>query len=101
MVRLAALLVFTVVFTVLAQAQNLTHNYPVPDPLTLADAQPVKDAATWTTQRRPELIRLFEENVYGKTPAGHTDIRVMPPLVDLKALKGKAVRKQVTIYCSD
>ena len=101
MVRLAALLVFTVVFTVLAQAQNLTHNYPVPDPLTLADAQPVKDAATWTTQRRPELIRLFEENVYGKTPAGHTDIRVMPPLVDLKALKGKAVRKQVTIYFSD
>ncbi len=107
MVRCASVLLLAV----LAQAQTPTYkynfdeakvaNYALPDPLTLANGQPVKDVATWTAKRRPELMALFEDQVYGKTPAGHTDIRVTPPLVDLKALKGKAVRKQVTIYFSD
>ena len=107
MVRCASILLLAV----LAQAQTPTYkynfdeakvaNYALPDPLTLANGQPVKDVATWTAKRRPELMALFEDQVYGKTPAGHTDIRVTPPLIDLKALKGKAVRKQVTIYFSD
>src|SRR4051812_34866460 len=62
--------------------------YTIPDPLTTASGQPVKDAQTWTTQRRPELMALFEEQIYGKTPEGHLDIRSTPPLIDPKALKG-------------
>jgi len=39
--------------------------------------------------------------IYGKTPAGHTETRATQPLIDAKALKGKAVRKQVTIFFTD
>src|SRR5215467_5570441 len=43
-------------------------NYTLPDPVTLANGKPVKDAKTWTEKRRPELVRLFEENQYGRMP---------------------------------
>jgi hypothetical protein len=28
----------------------------------------VIDAQTWRTKRRPEILRLFETHVYGRTP---------------------------------
>ena len=37
-------------------------NYTLPDPLTLADGKPVRDAMTWTEKRRPEIVKLFVEN---------------------------------------
>ena len=43
--------------------------YQLPDPLRLADGRAVTDAATWRNERRPELLRLFEEHVYGKAPS--------------------------------
>jgi len=44
--------------------------YTLPDPLVLADGRKVADARTWREKRRPELLRLFETHVYGRTPAG-------------------------------
>ena len=44
--------------------------YSLPDPLTGADGTPIKDAAAWRSQRRPELMQLFEQEVYGRTPVG-------------------------------
>ena len=41
------------------------------------------------------------EAIYGKTPTTQIDIRATDPHVDAKALKGKAVRKQVTIFFTD
>jgi len=43
--------------------------FTLPDPLTLANGKRVKDAATWTKQRRPELIRLYEQEIWGRIPA--------------------------------
>jgi hypothetical protein len=71
--------------------------YVLPEALALADGQPVKDAATWTGRRRPELLRLFEENVYGRGPARPEGMRFEPVEVDQKALGGKATRKQIRI----
>jgi hypothetical protein len=42
--------------------------YTLPDPLVLANGKPVRDARTWTEKRRPEIVRLFEENQYGRSP---------------------------------
>ena len=43
-------------------------HYTLPDPLVLNDGQRVTDAATWREKRRPEVLRLFEQYVYGKAP---------------------------------
>jgi len=40
----------------------------LPDPLTLNDGQRVTSAKLWWEKRRPELIELFEKNVYGRVP---------------------------------
>jgi (4-O-methyl)-D-glucuronate---lignin esterase len=87
----------------MAQEQNVNYDearvpaYTLPDPLTLADGQPVKDAATWRTRRRPELLRLFEENEYGRSPGPSAGMRFEPVEVDPKALGGQATRKQIRI----
>src|SRR5262249_60892269 len=43
--------------------------YTLPDPLVMLDGTPGKDAKTWTEKRRPEILNVFEEHAYGRTPA--------------------------------
>lgn len=74
-----------------------TGNYTVPDPLRLADGKPVKDARTWREKRRPELVRLFEENQFGRMPGRPTGLSFDVFDKGTPALDGQAVRKQVTI----
>ena len=74
--------------------------YTVPDPLTLENGERVTDSRTWVERRRPELLALFEDQVYGKTPSGSPPVHTDQVAVDTKALSGKAIRKQVTIYFS-
>jgi hypothetical protein len=57
----------------------------------------VTDAKTWTSERRPELLRLFETQVYGRTPAGGPRPRFEVVKTDPSALGGKATRKDVAI----
>ena len=71
--------------------------YTLPDPLVLADGRKVSDARTWTSERRPELLRLFETHVYGRTPAGGPRPRFEVVKTDRSALGGKATRKDVAI----
>src|SRR6476469_4032224 len=42
--------------------------YTLPDPLVLANGKPVRDAKTWTSERRPEGIRLYEAEIFGRIP---------------------------------
>jgi len=72
-------------------------NYTLPDPLRMQSGQMVKDAATWRTKRRPEILRLFEETVYGRPPAARKiEFEMVHQAKD--ALGGKATRKQVTVW---
>ena len=72
--------------------------YTLPDPLTGADGKRINDARAWSEQRRPELLRLFEQHVYGKMPGRPPALRFEVTSVDDKALAGKATRKQVTVH---
>jgi hypothetical protein len=72
--------------------------YTLPDPLILASGEPVKDAATWRGRRRPELLSLFEANVYGRSPDRPEGMRFEAFDADAKALGGRATRKQVHIF---
>jgi hypothetical protein len=43
--------------------------YTLPDPLVMADGRRVADAATWRTERRPEILRAYQTDIYGRIPA--------------------------------
>lgn len=58
------------------------------------------DVKTWTEKRRPEVIRLFEENEYGRAPGRPKDMTFDVFDKGTPAFDGKAVRKQITIYFS-
>ncbi len=74
--------------------------YTLPDVLKLADGQPVRDSATWLEKRRPEIVRLFEENQYGRSPGRPADMTFEVFEKATPAFGGKATRRQVTIYFS-
>ncbi|MBL9126119.1 MAG: acetylxylan esterase [Verrucomicrobiales bacterium] len=44
--------------------------YRLPDPLKCWDGTMATDAKTWREKRRPELLRRFEDEVYGRTLVG-------------------------------
>jgi hypothetical protein len=57
----------------------------------------VRNKATWEKVRRPEIIKLFEENVYGQMPSSYD--RLMYSIKNEKAgvMAGKATLKEVII----
>jgi hypothetical protein len=75
--------------------------YTLPDPLTLASGAKVADAKTWLEKRRPEILKLFEEHVYGRTPDKKLPVRFAVTSTDDNALGGKAIRKEVTASFTD
>jgi len=74
--------------------------YTLPDPLLLANGKPVRDAKTWSQKRRPELVRLFEDNQFGRSPGRPADMSFDVFDKGTPALDGKALRRQVTAYFS-
>src|SRR5882724_2562063 len=69
--------------------------YTLPDPLLLANGKKVTDAKTWNEKRRPEIVRLFEENEYGKTPGRPAAMHFNVFDAGTPAFYGKAIRRQV------
>lgn len=74
--------------------------YTLPDPLVLINGKKVTSPKIWTDQRREEIVRLFEKEVYGKSPGKPEDMRFEIKSVDLHALNGMATRKEVTVHFS-
>ena len=72
--------------------------YVLPDPLVMADGRPVTTGEMWNSLRRPELLQLFESNIYGASPAPPGEMRFEFTDLDRTAVGGLATRKQVTIY---
>jgi hypothetical protein len=87
--------------TVAALPVNYTDanagSYTLPDPLINAAGKPVRDAKAWA-KRRTEILHLFEELQFGRTPPAPKKIRFDVFDKGTPALNGKALRKQVTIY---
>jgi hypothetical protein len=80
--------------------EALVGSYSLPDPLTLANGKPVRDAKTWYEERRPQIVRLFEEDQYGRSPGRPAGMSFDVFDKGTPALDGQAVRKQVTVYFS-
>jgi hypothetical protein len=49
--------------------------YELPDPLVTQDGRPVRDADMWNRVRRPEILKLYEAEIYGRVPANAPKVR--------------------------
>jgi hypothetical protein len=104
-IRLIVLAALPVLVSMLLQAQPADANYDeskvgryvLPDPLVLTSGERVKDAAAWETRRRPEVLRLFEQHVYGRSPGKPEGMTFELKSIEKKALGGTAVRKEITV----
>ena len=78
--------------------EALVEPYSLPDPLVSEDGTEVT-AATWP-KRRAEILRLFEDHVYGRTPDG--PLAVTTEVIESgAALDGSAERRQVKLFCTN
>ena len=80
--------------------ESKVGTYTLPNPLIMADGKPVRDAKTWTAKRRPEILRLYEENQFGRAPGRPADMSFDVFDKGTPAFDGTATRRQVTIYFS-
>lgn len=72
--------------------------YTLPDVLMMQDGTPVHTAEQWIGKRRPEILRLYQDNIHGHTPAGLPEgfsFKIVEE--DRHALNGLAHRKQVEV----
>jgi hypothetical protein len=71
--------------------------YTLPDVLRTSKNKSVKDSREWENIRRPEILKLFEDNIYGQMPKSFDNIRYSIAKEDTNAMNGKAHLKEVTI----
>lgn len=86
------------------QDESKVPSYTLPDPLVCEDGGRVTTPEQWRTKRRPELLRLFSEQMYGKTPKapeGRVAIRYETRSETPNALGGKATRREVRVHFTD
>jgi hypothetical protein len=75
--------------------------YTLPDPLVLQNGKPVRDADTWFKQRRPEILKLYRTEIYGRVPEGAPKLRFEVAEIDTHAMNGAAVRKEIVGHMGD
>ncbi|MFT6808023.1 MAG: hypothetical protein ACJA01_001246 [Saprospiraceae bacterium] len=72
-------------------------SYQLPDLLILSNGEGVEDVDDWEQKRRPEILKLFKDEVYGSIP----NIDLSPTSIEIlesnSALDGTAVRRQIAI----
>ncbi len=106
-------LLFGLAATTLSQAQAqdkpvLKTNYEedsvgdyhksLPDPLIMNNGKKVKNERQWYEKRRPEIIRMFEENQYGVWPERRA---VSWDVIEDESFTLDAYRKQITLYFTE
>jgi hypothetical protein len=74
----------------------------LPDPLVTNAGGTVDSTTVWEQVRRPEILELFRQHVYGRAPVGRPASMTFEVLeTDATALNGVATRKQIRIYLTE
>ena len=93
--------------TLTAQPKGYLYNeskvgpYKLPDPLVCLDGTKVDSTKLWLDKRRSEILDLFEEEVYGRSPSYTGRIRFEVVEEAKGAMNGKATRRQVVIHLGE
>ncbi len=95
---------FLIFLNVNAQRENViteeskVPEYKLPDVLTRFNGRKVKSGKIWVEKQRPEILKLFTNEVYGKVPGnlGIAEVKVWESS-DI-AVNGQAYRKQLSLF---
>jgi len=71
--------------------------YTLPDVLKSSANKIIKTKKAWGKIRRPEVLTLFEDNIYGQVPKSFEEIKFSVLNEDKNSMNGKAHRKEVLI----
>ena len=71
--------------------------YELPDPLAMQDGTRVNSTKDWVEKRRPEVLELFREHVYGHSPERPSGLNFKVIQNDTTALGDQAIRREVLI----
>ena len=71
--------------------------YTLPDVLKSSANKIIKTKKAWGKTRRPEVLTLFEDNIYGQVPKSFEEIKFSVLNEDKNSMNGKAHRKEVLI----
>jgi len=98
MKELKCLVIFLLLYSVCG-AQNYDESkvpaYTLPDVLKTSANVKMSSASNWEKSRRPEVLQLFEDNVYGQMPKKFDSVKFHVVNDDKSAMKGRAHLKQV------
>ncbi|SDE29957.1 Alpha/beta hydrolase family protein [Dyadobacter soli] len=72
-------------------------HYTLPDVLKTSSGKVIRNEEKWEKLRRPEVLKLFEDHVYGQMPTDYDSIRYALTEDDRPEMDGKAVLKQVGV----
>lgn len=78
--------------------ESKVPSYTLPDPLLTEAGKVVNNRRQWEKVRRPELMALFETEMFGKMPGKPADMHFKLLSSDAESLGGKATRKEVAVY---
>ncbi len=81
--------------------ESAIEPYKLPELLISSDGNMIESISAWEEKRRPEILKLFENEVYGKIP----EEKLSPKSTKLieqseEALSGKAIRRQTAVTFS-
>src|SRR5262245_36118703 len=69
--------------------------YTLPDPLVLADGQKVTSPEVWAKKRRPEILKFYQTEIYGRIPENAPKVTWEVSETDPMARDGTAVMRRV------
>ena len=70
----------------------------LPDVLTCQDGTIVKTPEEWEKKRRPELLQMFTQYMYGKSPGFRRKGKFKVLRVEENAFGGRAIRKDIRVW---
>lgn len=77
--------------------ESKAGNYKLPELLITANDQQINRWKDWEKTRRPEILQLYTDQVYGRIPGKPAGMRFHTVSTDAVALGGLAIRKEIDI----
>lgn len=72
-------------------------DYSLPDPLKSSSGQAISSAREWMNKRRPEVLELFRQHVFGRRPEPPATLRTRQRS-SAEVFDGTALRREITIF---